>query len=69
MTDPWITRFEERRKERADAARTFDLLGETWTVPVICDDTVFDKQAVAHIIRCMPKLLYADDAAALLAQY
>ena len=49
--------------------KTFDVLGETWTVPVICDDTVFDKQAVAHIIRCMPKLLYADDAAALLAQY
>ena len=49
--------------------KTFDVLGETWTVPVICDGTVFDKQAVTHIIRCMPRLMFADDATALLAQY
>ena len=32
MTDQWLTSFEERRKEREQADRSFVLLGETLTV-------------------------------------
>ena len=32
MTDQWLTNFEERRKEREQADRSFVLLGETLTV-------------------------------------
>ena len=40
MTDLWIARFEERRQERIEGERTFELLGEKWRVrPHVAPET------------------------------